>query len=406
MPAFRTMLLCVALLGAFGAAWLALDRALTAKEAELRAQVLAAIQARQFALAQARSERVAKPNPPDQGSELNRGGEEDAVTLTEWLARLVRNVVREALQVSVRVDRFVEFELVVELPRAAPRTELALWSRDLLRHAGPYLYSLKYLHAGTILGSIDREGIEAVAADAEDALTLLDRRLQPPSTSGPPDSPEGKTDPSVSAGTGPVNEAALPPGWLDPESARAQMIHQAVVQDIQRRAQGFFEAVRELSGVVNRLGREGPGSIEVIRGTVTRERAALADTRKFLAAPGGLLDERLREAGFGETYRRAAVRTFRRSYPAEREAERMISQAQRYADVLLALLALMEKHRIEWAVLPEVQKIQFLDPDLFEVYRDSLGKCEAQQKQLNEQIEVWRAATVDPPLRGGKPGSE
>lgn len=406
MTTFRTLLLCVALLGGFGAAWRTLDRALEAREIELRARARATAEARQLARAAARSEgglgsipaaestgaTPLAPTPREVASDQSQTADDPSLTLTERIEHLARRVVGEAIGVSVVVDRFVEFAVVLEVPRVPPVQELAVWSRDLLRHTAPYLHSLAFVHGGKVLGAVDRSTIEAVAANWDGALVLLSRPLSPPSERGAVEPVRIGTNPSPGGATDAVARTTIPPGWLDPESVRAQAVHDAVGAEVQRGAKRFFEAVRELEEVVNRLGREGPGGLPVIREAVNREIAILPELRKSLAASGGQLEERLREGGFDETYRRAAVRTFRRSYPAEREAERMISQMRRYGEVLLKFLATMDKHRVEWTVLSEVQRIQFLDPDLFEVYRASVRECEVEQRHLRELTETWQKA--------------
>lgn len=310
--------------------------------------------------------------------------------IAESLEALARAVVPQAEEVAVRVDRFVEFRLSIGLPGPVAESQLARWSQQILIPMHRYLDSIRFVTAGVVAGELDRAAIEALVRggiQGEGILPDLTRRLHP--HLAPTPVVNAKDPLSTSAAPDPPESGSS--RTADPESELAARVNRELSAAIQAQSKAFAEGLRELHDTIDRLGREGPAGVSPARETVQRFREKLPAIRVYLADPASELDRRLQQAGADEIYRRAAVRTLRQDTLATRDGERMIAQVRRYADVLLGFLDTMEKHRLGWIGLPEVRKIQFLDSDLFEVYREAAATCEREQKETQAAIERWQA---------------
>lgn len=408
MTLFRTLLVSVALLGGFGAAWNLIDARMGERDEALR--VAASIEKAERALAAALQQMELSRQEDTEGEAREQrtqaaviqelGGPRQAALknpdtgIAASIEGLARAVIPHAAAVSVRVDRFVEFQLMIELPTPVDDAQMMGWSRQLLLPMHRYLHAIRFVAAGAVVGALDRPAIEAAAReDASTGISDWTRRLhggrEGQAGGGRGDPPVGATNGAAGSGVRPREAGSLVA--RDPGSERELRVNEELTAAIQTQSKQFAEGLRNLHETINRLGTEGPVGLVPVREAVRGFRERLPTIRRYLADPAGELDRRLQEAGADEVYRRAAVRTFRQDYTAARDAERMIAQARRYSDVLLGFLDTMEKHRVGWIALPEVQKIQFLDPDLFEVYQEGALACEREKKETQASIDAWSA---------------
>lgn len=406
MIAFRTLLACVALLGITAAAWVAYDAQMTARDAatqkafqeEREQRMMAEAVRRQKQLArqqveQAALEKAWRASITQQwGSPIEAALKNPDAGIAQSLEALVRAVVPSAEEIAVRVERFVEFQVVLRIPEPVGDPQLARWCQSILTPMHRYLHAIRFVAGTNVLGELSQPGIEAVVrrgVATEAAIPELIRQLHIRDSQVSP--------PEVDRIAGPVAvEApnALAPRRsdqaVDPESENIARVHQELTTVLQDRSKEFAEGLRDLHGTLELLGREGPAGLKPAREVVQRFRERLPALRVYLTDPGSELDRRLQEARVDEVYRRAAVRTIRQEFASARDGERMIAQVRRYADVLLGFLDVMEKHRAGWIGLPEVRKIQFLDSDLFEIYREAVAGCEREQKETQAAVERWQ----------------
>jgi hypothetical protein len=101
------------------------------------------------------------------------------LTIAQMLEQLARACAPSGTRVAVRIDRFTDFEVGLELKRDTAKPQLAEASVCLLRHATPYLRNLRFSTGGAVLAELDTQAIDSVgdwsfasSAEAEKLLTL------------------------------------------------------------------------------------------------------------------------------------------------------------------------------------------------------------------------------------------
>ncbi len=400
MTTLRTFLVCLALLGCFGAGWIQWDARMDERDAQTRRTFALERERQAMDLAVKRAEQdqflKRQQSVREQESKARRiqqlGGavvaalKDPDAGIAETIEAVARAVIPNAEQVVVRVDRFVEFQLTVELAAAASQAQLAVWSRDLVLPLSRYLHALRFVTAGAVVGQLDRPAIEELLRVQErggDLIALALQLLRPATESR-------ATAREPSAAPAAPSVAPLTPS-REAESEPAIRVNRELAEAVHAHSKEFAEGLRDIYDTVDRLGREGPAGVSSCRETVQRFRERLPMMRASLVDPASELDRRLAEAGVDEVYRRAAVRTLRRDSPSTRDGERMIAQVRKYCDVLLHFLDTMDQHRAGWTVLPELRRIQFLDSELFEVYREVSSVCEREQKETQAAIVRWQS---------------
>jgi hypothetical protein len=123
-----------------------------------------------------------------------------AYPIWQMLEQLTKAGVPAGSKVQVRVDRFIEFAITVELPRAATPRELAEWSQFIVGPANEYVYDLRFVYKNTVVGALDRPMIDSVpdwlAVSLDEIASRFFEDVSPPDTPMAQDAPNTNSQPA------------------------------------------------------------------------------------------------------------------------------------------------------------------------------------------------------------------
>ncbi len=114
------------------------------------------------------------------------------LSIAQMLEQLARACAPPASPVTVRVDRFTEFELNLGVDRGAGTTQLAEISQCLMRHAAPYLRELRFIQNGRIQVDLDAGAVDSVPDWKQASVVEIGRLIASVEDGGS----AGKTDAS------------------------------------------------------------------------------------------------------------------------------------------------------------------------------------------------------------------
>ncbi|HAM71974.1 MAG TPA: hypothetical protein DCM86_10060 [Verrucomicrobiales bacterium] len=400
----KTFVICLAMLLLGGGAWFLLDQGAEVRRQEsiqaLRLAHRDAVQ-REFV---ARTNRLHTENRAAFELEIRRreqverllGGPLDAIVkepgvgISEMIRRLAVAVVPQGATPVVRVERFTEFLLSVDLPSAATYDEMAAWSREIVSRAGRYLHLVRFIREGMVVGEIDRGEIEQIRDWGKAGTPEIVSRLKnsPELETGVGESTAGEVDLSALRPAPPAADSeAREEEEKGPNAAYAQFNSL-----VKARMQGVTNALTEMGKAINlgllRSSAATRARVAALEATI----AELQPAKVFFHNPAAAMDEILATRGAEALYRSITVRTLKARYNAVLQADRMFNSFSEYGAVLKSFLDTMERYRSSWTLTSDGQRLDFADPSVDVAYQKAIRQCERAREVAIQAYQEWQRA--------------
>ncbi|MBL9175422.1 MAG: hypothetical protein JNL10_17910 [Verrucomicrobiales bacterium] len=298
------------------------------------------------------------------GGELAYALCDPGVSLSQSLALIAGKCLPPGTVVDVRVERFVEFEVVAILPVRATIHTMAKAARCTLIEAAGLIHSLSFVANGVVLARLDRRTIESVADWASIPESQLEALL---SEGEPVPAPLRPPPPPI------ANQDADSPS---PEMERIREVQAAFDTAHQQR----IETMNAKAGELLRLADLGTlnGSVDInARIAKTRELAGeIKELRNGLLDPFPEMTQQLLNAGADPVLVRVMVRTYRqRTQPSRTALSSVLSSLIEMASPMEEFLALAGRTWGRWSTDPTGTRFTFEDietRDSFTNYRAAL----------------------------------
>ncbi len=301
---------------------------------------------------------------------------EEAVGGPAAAAAVARGCASPGTRVRVKVDRFTEFTVTLELPGPASASELAGLAHCILAFRAGYIHRLQFAWNGRIERELDRSAIEFVADGREVTVARLEPLLVLGGRSEAPSAPTSR----ASAREASVNLTA---------EGRRQETARRKFQASQEAAQSDLIAAVERFHRATDFGGGATASRLDLRRAELKEAMVLVErARPVMEDPAAYYGRELDGAGVDPVFSRGAVRTMaateNRVRPHTVEMFRQIVGALQEAN---AFLDVLERYANEWEYEAARRVFRFATQSAHDEIGAMMGRLEQQQR-------AWKTATT------------
>jgi hypothetical protein len=385
---------------AAGGMWALLDRMAGRERKELQGEHLRAMANRKRDFAKRASEQKLAAYQRNQEAQLRRereleqalGGPAAAaaknpeLSIAQTIEQVAQRCAPKATRVSVRVDRFTEFDCLLQLPRQLAAKELAVLARCVLEYAGQYLDRLQFGFRGNVFAELGRGEIESIAGWSSTDLVLVESWLKERRGTGT--APEGTGSSAVAPNTERSEASNL---------SASQKLHRDVIESFN----AAYKTAHEQFGATIKLLEESVDLKNLSSYQQFQERQKLlleaekqANAARFmLQNPASEYTRMLQAAGVDSVYIQASSRTMATRF-AGTQAE--VASAFRALDGRLkssrAYLETLAKYFGAWTYLPAQQTMEFDNPAAQKAYAQARERLERDAQALDTAIKNWNAA--------------
>ena len=251
------------------------------------------------------------------------------LSLTQMIRAVGAQAAPAGTRVQVRVDRFIDFQLHLDLPASVDQSAIVLLVTEVLRETSDYLSSLICVRSGEIVAELTRDEIQSIfdwnAADAE-AVAKLSRNQE-----------EQRATPAFDT-TGTTRLTNV----LPQERARIAF------------AKRIDEALEEVKKAVDLQNR----ALD-LRGLRTKDfsgrREQIAEAKAMLRGAAATLEEPtaayealLRQEGLPNAAIEGIIVPLRKALPPTRDLRRVIELFQARAAAGAELFNILDRHQQGW----------------------------------------------------------
>jgi len=303
------------------------------------------------------------------------------LTLTGMIEELAR-ACAPGSRAHARAERFTEFKVFIELPAANERAALAEVARALLAQTSEYVHRIQFSHAGTLIGELDRRGIESIFDWTNAPVSQIEKLIVDPEHSEPP---------TFVGAVGSQPQTAIVEPQNLPEEFREQNRAEQRFRDVYEQASKHLRAALELQiEAVNVAGAKSPRDFDERRATLAKADSTAANAKAVLANPVAEYERVLREQKLDPIYIRAATRTVAQSYDRSPDAVvkifDLVARRSRSADEFLDV---MKRNLSFWNYRPIEQHYEFQDNRARDEYQRAIRKFDDDSRALQVAIEAW-----------------
>jgi hypothetical protein len=311
------------------------------------------------------------------------------LSIREMLRQLALVCVPAVSQVTARVDRFTEFDVVIVLARDASLSELSEWARCVLAQSAPYLYGLRFVRHDAVVGELDRRAIESVTDWSIAPLATVQERLVSMSAGAA----QRSTNPSFM----PSPVAASNEDQSD-DAYRVQRATEAFNSSAAQNDAAFNGLLSLLNGATDLKQFRTQGQIREKRQQLQIAFEQFESAKRFLSNPSASYEALLRQQEIDPIFIQAATRDFRqRKFAAQQHMRRVLLAVDRQQSSVLEYLAVMEEQWGFWQTKPRSQMIEFETPDAQDAYRTAADQVQAAQAELEVALSDWNNAASQAP---------
>jgi len=379
-------------------AWPFMARWEQTRERELNAdhQTRLAMQARDWARDDAARKVAAQQAALKRGRERQReleaawGGPTEApaknpaLDIRQMLEQTARACAPPGAVVTVRADRFTEFEATFELKRFLSERELAGVSICLLQHGVPYLRSVRFIQGGYLLAELDDRAIDSVvdwskasAVEVENLLIVPEATRVSTANAGNAPSP-GSTGDRETELTG--------------DRKRLREVETSFNNRLQEQFK-FLTALLETQDAAANLGGLQSGTdLQARLKVLEANDAALASARGLLLNQGQEYRRALEELKLDPLLVKVVMRAFTEREDQERVylTELLDGLAERQRSVK-ALLTNMQSVWGSWSADPSANSIQFTSLAARDTYNQSSSQLQRSTERVSAAMRAWTA---------------
>lgn len=300
----------------------------------------------------------------------------------QTVPQLLQNTVAACLpagaKATVKVDRFTEFSILIDLASKPTRGELVSISACFLPYTAAYLHQVVYRFQGSMLAEIGKQALESVT----DWNGLSRERFAALFDWGSEDGPEAV--PAVST--------ALPPeDRQEPVLVQEQRrVSRVFYDEFNRANQELTEAVRALQRAVDLKKFESREERSARLESITVAESRLKWAHAVLSDPPGRYEQLLREARFVPAYIRASVRGCDRRYGFCRvNADDLFRRAQDLSKATRSYLTLLITESESWSFDTSGEKFLFSQPRVANEFTSRRDELNLRMTEFGRALKNW-----------------
>ncbi|HVK59368.1 MAG TPA: hypothetical protein VM735_11355 [Candidatus Kapabacteria bacterium] len=289
------------------------------------------------------------------------------------IRQMIRAVAAQAApagsQVNVRVDRFTDFQLNLEVPASTDDESLVRIANDILRETSDYLSTVLIVRKGEVAGELTRDEIQSVYNWGSVERPALEKLLRPQVKESEPEFDTSRSN---------VRPAQAVP------AERARLALNAAIKQA---AEGFQDAVKTQNEVFDLKG------FQLIEISARQKR--VVDANQAVRKAGDLLrdtpaayERMLKEAGVSAEESEQIVAEYRSSAPKGIAARRMVQLFESRSAAGLAMLDVLERNSTEWELDATGDFISFKSARVSDLLREA-------QRLFGEETVALERAMAD-----------
>lgn len=308
---------------------------------------------------QRQSERRRAEQVQAAGGELAYALCDPGVSLRRSLTLIAENCLPAGTTVEVRVERFVEFEVMARLPARVAPGALAQATRCLLIEAAGLVHSLTFVADGTVAARLDRQTIESVA----DWAAIPDSQLESLLSDG-----DGAPEPARPSRVGIGETQPEEPESVSPELQRLREIQAAFSATLQERIAMMNAKAEQLLKLSNLGTVTGVPDLNSRISQARTLATEIKDLRPDLVDPFPEMTQQLLNAGVDPVVVRVTIRTARERTQAYRVAAgRILSSLVELEPPLEQFLITAGRTWGRWTTEDEGTTLSFEDAEAREI---------------------------------------
>lgn len=297
--------------------------------------------------------------------------------------------------VRVRVDSFTEFEVSLDLPKPSENRQIAEIGLCLLLHGAPYVRSIRFSAAGSVLAELDGAAIDSISdwaaasvADCEKLLSLAASGRKPTNEEG--DSGSRGWAAQFAAKVRQIAGAAEDADSTDGGNLLGQS-RRAFNQVLDQRNQQLKAILESQDRAANVSDVYSPADLQAKLTSLNQNETMLVSLRDFFLNEEKEYERFLRQAQLDPLLVSIEIRGMadrqapRR--PALQQMFQAVAQRQRSATTFLN-----EMQRTWGSWTTEGSMIQFSSPDAQTAYRQASTQLQQATEQLNSAMRALGAA--------------
>lgn len=319
------------------------------------------------------------------GGELAYALCDPGVSLRRSLALIAESCLPPGTAVEVRVERFIEFEVVARLSVRATSEAMAKAARCILIEAAGPIHTLTFVANGAVAARLDRQTIESVP----DWTAIPDSQLQALLSEG-----EGAPAPGRTAQPPPTT---VETESVSPEMERLRAVEAAFAATYQQRIATMNSKATDLLKLSDLVTVSGPADL---RSRTLQARVLAAEIQELrigLLDPFPEMTQELLNAGADPVLVRVMIRSNReRTQSARTALSQVLSSLVQVEPPLEQYLAMAERTWGRWETDQSGTTFTFHDAesrDIFGNYRSALNLAVSAH---NAAIENWNRVNTRP----------
>ncbi len=326
------------------------------------------------------------------GGALSLATRNPDLTLREMIEQTARACAPPEFGISVHVDRFTEFEVLVHLPRSPERATVANFSRCLLQHCATYVHSIRFALNGKVGAELDRRAIESVADWS--AVNVSDVESLFVETEAPPGS---ETKESISGASRHGSDLEE----LTGDARRLATVAANLKQSHQRAADSLKVSIDSIESAVSLTGVSSAADLQSKLRVLDQTARDIESWRAFHLQSGEEYLRLLKAENLDPLLILILARCFNERSSLEMpHVNRLRAALLEHRRQCRGLIETMLQHWGHWSVDGTTQRIRFESSTSHDAHEKASRRMESSGQAVMDAIRTlteWRATQADEP---------